>query len=246
MNVKTIPQKYVKEQLKRQAKEGELYKENLGEIKTEVIKDIALSVAHEIKNPLALVSANIDLLELKDNQLNSNFENYNIIRRELSRINELVMEFIDFTGKQHREFSIISINDILNELIEEYTVSLGENINFNVINYEKSIVNGSKKDLRMLFSNIFKNSIEAMDYCGEISINLRNLDRNSHILIEDSGCGFSEEEILTPFYTTKENGSGLGLEICKQIATMHNGTFELYSNQNHGATAKVLIPTIWF
>lgn len=239
MQSKIIPQKYVKEQLQSYNNKSELSQE----IKTEALKDIAISIAHEIKNPLSLVSANIDLLELKDNKLSTNFENYNIIRRELSRINDMVMEFINFTSGAKREFSIITINEVLSELIEEYTISLGDNINFNVINFEKSVVNGSKNDLRMLFSNIFKNAIEAMDYCGEISINLSNLDNQIYITIADSGEGFSNNEILMPFYSTKENGNGLGLSICNQIAELHKGTFELFRNENAGATARVIFPS---
>lgn len=249
-----LPQKYIKKQISK-------WKENKGELENYKvdtyinilentvalfeeggIKSIAISIAHEIKNSLALISANIDLLELKDISAKESRRNYDVIRGEIDRVNDMVIEFINLNKMSKCQFELVDVNYILEELIEEYTISLGHKVEFNYHNYDQILVNGSKKDLRMLFSNIIKNSIEAMNYEGSVAIDICSENNNAEITIVDSGSCFSYDGIFEPFYSNKDGGNGVGLSLCKQVAALHNGSFELYENGRGGAVAKVIIP----
>ena len=109
-------------------------------------------------------------------------------------------------------------------------------------------LSGEEHSLKQVFINLFKNSIEAIDPQGEISLSISALDNNTiSIKISDSGIGMSPESlerIFEPFYTTKENGTGLGLLISQKIIQDHGGSLKLTSKTGKGTTAEVLLPQI--
>jgi len=210
------------------------------------IELIAAALAHEIKNPLTLVKANIDLLEAHNHQTEYK-KNYATIKEELDKINQLMMEFINLTKPIGDDNSdLIYIEDILRQIVRKYTISLGDNIKISFYDDNgDNIVLGDEKSLSILFDNIIKNAVESTEYDGVINIYLEKSNGFCQIKIVDNGKGIKkglESRIFEEFFTTKIGGNGLGLWICKKIVKNHGGTFEIYNNEDKGCSVVVKLP----
>lgn len=205
-------------------------------------------MAHEVKNPLTLVKANIDLLESNDEKLDHK-KNYNMIRNELNKINDLMLEFINIMQPANVEnYDFIYIYDILHDIIQKYSETYKDKLSFNLNVQSTDIyILGNEKNIQILFNNLIKNSLEAIETNGNITINIQ-LDKSNNnivITIKDNGVGIPKDlecKIHEDFFTTKEFGSGLGISICQKVVQDHKGTFTLINNEDIGCTAKVTLP----
>ena len=209
-----------------------------------MLEKMVHSLAHEIKNPLSLATVSIDLLDHKD-ECADNKSNYSIIRKELSKINDIVMEFLNITKPAGDDFDLVYLGDILKEIIETNS-SAYQHITFNFSCETDAPVLGSNKTITILFNNIIKNAVEAIQEKGYIHISIVEHNGNIVTTVEDTGSGIGDDikdKVAVDFYTTKKNGTGIGLGICQKIVQDHNGTFTL-SNGNIGCKASVIIPSV--
>lgn len=217
------------------------------------IEQIATALAHEVKNPLSLVAANVKLLEQSD-PLAENKKNYKTIQNELLKINDIIMQFLTIATPVAQDFfELVYISDVLIEIIEKYQHSY-PNISFEmfnfVFNYKDPAVLGNESSLIMLFNNIIKNAIEALEKSGSITI-FMNEDLEHSLLkitIVDNGPGLSEKakrmsEVSNNF-TTKNFGTGLGLGICNKIAKEHDGSFSIKNGKTVGCIVNVTLPVV--
>ena len=213
-----------------------------------VLEQIAAALAHEVKNPLSLVKANLDILETNEAAVLYE-KNYSMIRRELNKIDQLLLEFLTIATPVNINSDLVYIVDILKNITEKYQSSF-KNISFNLTYFSDDItVFGNEKSLSILFHNIIKNAVEAMDTnkFGEnqvVSISLTTWGNDLTIEISDTGCGIAcgqETAITSDFYTTKKMGTGLGLGICHKIAEDHKGSFAI-KNGVKGCVVKVVLP----
>ncbi|MDR2939363.1 MAG: HAMP domain-containing histidine kinase [Clostridiales bacterium] len=210
------------------------------------IENIAATIAHEVKNPLSLVKANIELLESADTERLFS-KNYNVIKNQLNLINEMIMNFLQLTEEVKEEFDIVYLYDVACSVLENYKVSLSSKVDFYIVCPDKNIsILGLKKCISSLILNILKNSVEAISSKkGTINIKILNTDQEAIISISDNGDGIPEEKISTlgdSFFTTKENGNGLGVAICKKIVSQHNGTITYKNNPDCGCTVTLTFP----
>lgn len=209
------------------------------------IEEIAATIAHEIKNPLSLVKANIELLELEDLE-NIYSKNYFVIKKELNKINEMMMDFLQLTKNQKDAYDIVYLYDVISNILESYSVTLGGNVNFTINCDDKELsVLGDEKNLEKVFSNIFKNAVEAIENSkGSIEITILKCDEKVVICFCDDGSGIKKNDINRigeTFYTTKHNGNGLGLAICKKIINEHNGSIRIKNNKTKGVTVTIIL-----
>ena len=224
----------------------------------EAWESVARKLAHEIKNPLTPIQLSIDRLREKySSKISSggeDFEKYlQTINRQIKDIENLVNEFSSFARMPRPTFKKIDIIEIINRAIDLVKLSSKNLINFK-IDEKKIIISGDAEQLNRVFINLFKNSEEAFldlikknpDFKGKIDIEI--VRNNDYIVIKitDNGTGISDtKKVMTPYFTTKVKGTGLGLPIVNKIINEHSGDF-LIKNRNKppGTIIEIIIPTI--
>ncbi len=215
------------------------------------IGKLAAGVAHEINNPLGGVLIYSHLL-LEDTEKDSlQYENLKKIVKETSRCKDIVRGLLDFARPKDPDMSQIDINEIVEKSL--YIVegqSLFQNIRIQK-NYssDRPRIVGDNSQLQQVFMNIILNAAEAMDGDGTISITTSHNSGEKYIdvLFQDTGLGIQDEDLkrlFEPFFTTKEvgKGTGLGLAISYSIIQKHQGTIEVSSQTDQGATFTVRLP----
>ena len=215
--------------------------------KITAIEEIAAAIAHEVKNPLTMINANLDILESDDERISTN-DNYTMMRRELKKINDIMIDFIHLTQKNTNDKDIIYLPDILKSVLENIQHALPKvAIRIDCPDNDLAIF-GHESSIRILLNNIIKNALEAMEFSGKLEIEISRQDNMALISVADSGKGLTDkdqENIFTKYFTTKPCGSGLGLSICRKIAEDHGGNFSLAPRVEGGCIATVTFPEIF-
>ena len=216
---------------------------------------VARKLAHEIKNPLTPIQLTIDNLRSKylknfdDTDKNKFKNNLNIILNQIKQIENLVNEFSDFARMPK---PVIKENDLVKIILNN--IKLLEKLNPSIkilLRHKHDAINFDcdLEQINRAIFNLIKNSIESInekrlknvDFEGIINIEITKRRAYIDIVIEDNGVGFEKQnnkELIKPYYTTKKNGSGLGLSIVNKIITDHNGSLNL-SNYKKGARVKI-------
>lgn len=210
---------------------------------------LAAGIAHEINNPLGGILIYSHLI-LEDTDKNSpHYENLKKIVKETARCKDIVKRLLEFARPKEPEFTLIDINEIVEKslsIVERQ--ALFQNIKI-VKTYDPNLPNtvADGAQLQQVFTNIIINAAEAMDGKGTLTIQTSTEQNFIHVSFSDTGHGISEENkkrIFEPFFTTKEvgKGTGLGLAISFSIIQKHQGTIEVRSQPNKGATFIVKLP----
>jgi two-component system nitrogen regulation sensor histidine kinase NtrY len=217
---------------------------------------VARKLAHEIKNPLTPIQLSIDRLrakyseKLKDEK--KDFVNYlETINRQIRDIEGLINEFSDFARMPLPILKKTDVLEIVNRSIEFYKMS-NKDLKIELKNFskEKHFINGDNEQLYRVFLNLIKNSIEAIQEKKQKvtnlqgKINIEIIKNNEYIVIKmlDNGTGFNDiKNITKPYFTTKRDGTGLGLPIVTKIINEHKG--DIYFTQNpRGAEIDISLP----
>lgn len=219
--------------------------------KLAAIGRLASNIAHEIKNPLAPIKTYTEFLDEKidDPKFRADFKK--VILEEVNRINHIVEELIDYARPK-------KVNKIATDIrqVVEGTLHLLENelskqkITFiQEYNLNSHVLFVDPEQLKQVFLNLFLNSIRALESIVDRPRQLKiktHLDKDSlTIKIQDNGCGIKKENIpfiFDPFFSTKENGSGLGLSIVQSLIKNHGGTLSVESEIGRGTTFNINLP----
>ena len=210
----------------------------------EAWESVARKLAHEIKNPLTPIQLSIDRLREKYtssiNDGRQDFEKYlETINRQIKDIEKLVNEFSNFARMPRPVFKKINIIDVISRTIHFVGVSSKSKININT-NHKKLIISGDEEQLNRVFINLIKNSEESFEeillknpiFKGKIDIEINS--NNDYIVVKiiDNGTGIlNTKKAMTPYYTTKNKGSGLGLPIVSKIINEHSGDFSISNRE---------------
>lgn len=214
---------------------------------------IAAGIAHEIKNPLTSIKGFIHLMIKKDKQ---NFkEDYlSIMLTEVERIELLTNQFCmlarPLETANYTNFDLIQVASDIVTLVKRHAEEKGVNLDFMLpaqeeINKYLFLVHGNVNQIKQILINILRNAIEATMAGGHVNISLIREMNLVNIRIADDGEGISPDAIKklgTPFYTTKESGTGLGLLVCFEIIRQHNGLVNIESTLGSGTTFEIKIP----
>lgn len=212
--------------------------------KLNMVGQLAAGVAHEIRNPLTTLRG---FLQLQVQSQKLNLDHVRVMLSELERINLIVGEFLILAKPQAVKFKNRDIRDILAE-VSAFMSS--EALMHNVVikeNYTKDDCNIPCEDnqLKQVFINVLKNAIESMPHGGQVHIAIQRLANHVSVQVTDEGVGMDEEtlnRIGDPFFTVKENGTGLGIMVSQKIIQSHHGLMELSSQINVGTTVRILLP----
>jgi two-component system sensor histidine kinase HydH len=205
-------------------------------------------VSHEIRNPLGIIRSTAELLGGMPDAQETQKKLSAVIVEESSRLNNIVMEFLDFARPQEPHFQACH----LEEIIQKNLLFLAPEFARKKITIQDDLDGRSfklKADPQLLyrtFLNIFVNAIQAMENGGTIRVKVAEEKDYYVVGIEDSGCGISKKDltkIFDPFFSTKDKGSGLGLSIVRNIIEGHKGTIRIESNEGSGTTVIIELPT---
>ena len=212
--------------------------------KIKKIKDALFKLTHEIKNPLAVCKGYLEMINLDKKESASKY--IEIMKQEINRSLNIMNEFTEF-NKIKIEKEPIDLNLLLEDIYDSFKLMLKAN-NIKLIcdnNEEELYFIGDYERIKQVLVNLIKNSIEAIDKKGIIKI-YSNIDNNYiDIIVEDNGIGMDEdvlEHMKEMFYTTKRDGSGLGVALSCEIIKAHNGELIYESKLNKGTKAKVRLP----
>ena len=215
---------------------------------------VARKLAHEIKNPLTPIQLSIERLRDKYSKKigdeKKQFEDYlQTINRQIKDIENLVNEFSHFARMPRPVFKKIDLSKVVERSINFLKLSLKSKINFNKTN--KNLINGDDEQLYRVFINLIKNADESIDeiihknpdYKGKIDIEI--VTNNDYILVTiiDNGKGITDtKKAMTPYFTTKSKGTGLGLPIVNKIINEHSGEFFI-NNFKKGTRVEIILPS---
>ncbi|MDQ0219733.1 PAS domain-containing sensor histidine kinase [Peribacillus cavernae] len=210
--------------------------------KLSVVGELAASVAHEVRNPLTSLKGFVQLL--KDNE--SQYQHYySIMLNELDRINQIVSELLMLAKPQEMQFKKHNLIHLMTEvkaLLEPQANYYGAQILMDAHN-QLPLVSCEANQLKQVFINIIKNSIEASSQ--NIQIKFEREDKSISIIMKDDGCGIDESRVKhlgEPFYSSKEKGTGLGLTVTYRIIEAHHGKLIINSEVGTGTEVKIVLP----
>tara|TARA_B100000963_G_C22601071_1_gene660249 strand:- start:1297 stop:2034 length:738 start_codon:yes stop_codon:yes gene_type:complete len=224
----------------------------------EAWENVARKIAHEIKNPLTPIQLIIDSLKNKYTELlnEENKKSFNdkvkTIDKQVKLIEQLVNEFSDFARMPKPIFKKTNIYKVINETLKLMKIN-DDSIKISFDCSDKIFMKADSEQLNRVFINLIKNSIESLNekqqkgtnFDKKIIIEINEINDYIEILIIDNGVGFNTNlsEISKPYFTTKKNGSGLGLSIVEKIINDHNGTID-FLNFKKGAKIRITFPKL--
>jgi len=193
---------------------------------------MASYITHEIKTPLTSIKTNIDLLLRKSNLPEYVNKSLEIMQSEITRLSGLISNIREATGQQELIFSEIYLPDLFNSIYEIILPQLElKGIRF-INNVSGCKVVGDINKLKSVFMLLIENSMSAINGEGKIEIYSTTINSSCSVFLKDDGCGIeSADEIFKPFFTTKVDDTGLGLNIAQNIIEKHKGEIKLISSK---------------
>lgn len=211
--------------------------------KEKELKNSLFKITHEVKNPIAVIKGYLDMFDIDNKEKSERY--VKIIKGEVERTLNLLNDFLLFT-KVNIQKEVVNFNDLLLETKELLLPFIEEkNLTFSFISEKDIYISLDYNRIKQVILNLLKNSIEATEKYGYVDLRAF-LDKNSLIiLINDNGCGMTKDtlnSIATPFYTTKQNGTGLGICLSREIIEAHDGKIIYDSIRDKGTTVKIILP----
>ncbi|WP_100405818.1 sensor histidine kinase [Bacillus solitudinis] len=215
-----------------------------------VIGRMAAFFAHEIRNPLTSIIGFTQFMEQDPSiKSNPNMAHYtSIIREESIRMESLIQELLSLSKSHLNQdnLSIIDVKHCIDKIVTIYSMqTVNNSVAFRTDLLDDIYITGNSGRFERLLINLVKNAVEAIKENGSIDIRVTKESKNIIITIVDSGPGLSHEQleqIFYPFYTTKDEGTGLGLPICKTIVETLNGTMDIQNHPSKGVQVKLKLP----
>lgn len=226
-----------------------------------ILGTMAAGLAHEIKNPLGGIKGAAQLLRMEHDEDESVREYTGVMVREVERVNRIIEELLDLGSPHPPEMGEVSLTRIIDDIVLFQKEALRAKAVEFELHYDPSIppLRGDKNLLTRLFLNLIKNAGEAVGKRGTIEVTTR-VASEYHVNqpggksvpfivvdIRDDGRGIPEEtldQIFTPFYTTRDSGTGLGLATCQKIVSEHNGFIKVDSAEGEGTRFSVYLPFV--
>jgi PAS domain S-box-containing protein len=219
-------------------------KENLA-----LIGEVVSSIAHNLSNPLNIISGNADYLLLDKKDGDEGYEELKVIIEETTRITKSIRQLLNFSKPVTLTREHLNLNDILKDILGKVEFMAGGKDIIFKDSLAKTLteISADKELIRDVFLNIINNAIQALSSKGTITVKTSQADGYVITEISDTGLGISKEnleKIFKPFFSTKGygKGTGLGLSFADRVIREHQGYIEVTSKPNKGTTFKIFLP----
>ena len=229
-------------------------KEVLRTEKQASLDELTASFAHEIRNPIAAARSLVQQMG-EDPTSSENVEYARVALDELARVERSVSHLLKFAKEEDYQFENLNLASLLDGALLQMRAKLEANaVTVSRSYLSGPVVRADADKLRQVFSNIIDNAIDAMAEVKSdrrIELALQNVTGENGrggmgmVTLRDNGCGIPDDrvaKIFNPFYTSKTNGTGLGLGIAKKVLDAHRGTIEVSSRAGEGTEFRVSIP----
>ncbi|THF72664.1 ATP-binding protein [Cohnella fermenti] len=204
-----------------------------------LVGQMAASITHEIRNPMAVIRGFIQLLN--ERSPNEHHSYFHIILQELDRANNIINDFLSLAQNRIVEKHTRKLNEVLEDLMPLISADANMRGQMIEVRIEEDIqpLDLNVKEIKQLMLNLVRNGMEAMTDKGVLRIELANVDDGVQLRVRDNGIGIPPEKLerlFEPFFTTKTNGTGLGLALCLSIVERHNGKIQVESKIGEGTS----------
>ena len=216
------------------------------------LTNVAAAVAHEIKNPLAAISIHLQLLKKNFTACNLSInqkaqKHIGVIEEEIERLNKIVVDFLFAVRPLKFEFVPVDINALLKNLYDTFFDEFNDSGIAISLSFSKELpkIQGDERFLRQAFMNVLTNAKAAMPNGGFLDISTKAVNDFIIVTISDSGQGILPEDmhkIFEPYFTTKHDGTGLGLTMTYKVIKEHGGDINVYSDYGMGTSFKFSLP----
>jgi signal transduction histidine kinase len=224
-------------------------KEQLRTEKQASLDELTATFAHEIRNPIAAAKSLVQQMG-EDPTSHENVEYAKVALDELARVERSVSHLLKYAKEEDYKFENVNLAWVLDGALTQMRSKLEANsVAVSRAYLSGPTVRADADKLRQVFSNIIDNAIDAMESTtGERRLEFaiqNNGAGMAAVRIRDNGCGIADDKIakiFNPFYTSKTNGTGLGLGVAKKVIDSHRGTIEVHSQVGHGTEFVLAIP----
>lgn len=206
------------------------------------------TIAHEIRNPLTLVSSALQMIQAQHPEV-LEFSHWSQTLEDVEFMRQLLEELSTYNNGNTLHYSVFSIGQFLKNIAISFAISLDEeesDIEFSSrVPDNLGDFTGDKVKLEEVLLNLLRNAKDAVAGEGTIRLCAERKRKSLDIHVQDNGCGIPKEHlesIFEPFQTYKEDGTGLGLSISKRIIEAHGGTLSVASKEGNGATFTIRLP----
>jgi PAS domain S-box-containing protein len=202
--------------------------------------EISAGIAHELRNPMAVIAGYTQLLSKKTDQ--SLRPTVDAITKEINVMNRIISDFLSFARPAELAVSDVDLKKIIENCIDTL-VSGGNNIKTHLDVENLPVIKGDEILLRQAFTNLIQNAAEAMPGGGDLTVKSSTGDF-LEITLSDTGPGIAgdlADKIFLPFFTTKDRGTGLGLSLVQKIIVSHGGTISV-DDSDRGAIFRIRLP----
>jgi signal transduction histidine kinase len=217
--------------------------------KLSVIGEMSTYLAHEIRNPLFAIGGFTKALLRSKDLSDKDKEKLSIIAQETERLDNLLTQVLNFAKTNAREKAVADLGQVVNDTAELMRIGFEERGFAFVVDLEDKppVVRGEPDMIKQCLINLAKNAVEAMPEGGSIILRARLVGDWVALDVEDTGKGMSEAELVkvfSPFYSTKEQGYGLGLAMIRKIIEEFGGSVEIKSQEDEGTTVTMLLAPV--
>jgi PAS domain S-box-containing protein len=223
--------------------------------KLAAVGELAASIAHELNNPLAIVSLRVESLLAQTAADDPRRRGLEIVEQEVERMANLVANLLQFSRRGQPRVSTVDVSEDLVKTLELVHRHLRTHRIKVVQEFapDMPVIQADRQQLRQVFLNLLTNASDAMPNGGTLTVRVKggSLDNRPALVLEfsDTGVGIAPEnlpKVLEPFFTTKEEGkgTGLGLAICRRAVQEHSGTIQVSSELSKGTCVRITLPLV--
>ncbi|REK74679.1 two-component system sensor histidine kinase NtrB [Paenibacillus paeoniae] len=204
-----------------------------------LVGQMAASITHEIRNPMAVIRGFVQLIQERSPK--SQHDYFRIIMEELDRTNLIINDFLSLAQNRELKMELASINTTINDLAPLLHADAnlrGQSLEVSLCD-DMPLMKLNAREMKQMLLNIARNGMEAMEEKGVLRIRTDYRDEEISIYISDDGAGIPQDKIshmFEPFFTTKTSGTGLGLPLCLSIAERHGGRIDVQTSEGYGTT----------